>query len=289
MTIREKGYHSWSGSLNTAGLFWLPMFKYGIRAVSKKKYAKGLFGFMLLPFFIFMIALWVSSKPELKMLDRLVRMLEMGEDKFFNTFYTNDQVILLFIILAIFAGAELISNDLRTNSFPLYFARPLERKDYIYGKYSILMFYLLLFSLVPGIVIYIFKFIFAGKMAIQLQVLLGLFTVPVITAFFIASITLMLSSTSSNSRNVKIFLFLIYASSAGIAQAAVELFGKSHFYMLSMVHNIHQMGTFIFGIEPAYRYPAWLSLVVVIGVSLVAYRIIYKRIGKAEAQIESGN
>lgn len=289
MTIREKGYHSWTGELNTTGILWMPMFRYGIRTVAKKKFSKGLYALMMVPFIIFMIALWAAANPELRAFRGIARWLQWGDDAFFHTFFTNHNIVFLFIMMAVFAGAELISNDIRTNSFPLYFARPLERRDYIFGKYAIVLFYLLLFSVVPGVMLYIFKFIFTGKLVIQFHVLLGLLLVPVISSVFIASITLMISSMTGNARHVKIFIFMAYMFSAGLAQTTVELFGNSHFYMLSMHHNIMQMASFIFGLKPAFRFPAWYSVVIVVGISLLAYRVIIKRIMKAEAQIDSSN
>jgi ABC-type transport system involved in multi-copper enzyme maturation permease subunit len=288
MTIREKGYHQWDGQLQPSAFKWLPMFFNGIKAAFKKKHAKGIFIFCAIPFFVFLVGIYVSTRPELKMLKEIVRLLT-DDPKFFNLFLTNGTLTFMFVLLGAHLGAELISEDVKFNSFPLYFARPLDRTDYIFGKFSILMFYYLLFSLVPGILLYIFKIIFTGKLAIGFHTLLGLLVVPPLAAFYIASLVLLLSSTSRSSRNVKIFIFVLYFLSQGISELLVEIFGSHYFRLISIEHIIKQLGTFIFNVTPEYRYPGWMSLVVIIALSLGAYRLLYHRIGKLEAQIESSN
>jgi len=288
MTIREKGYHSWDGQLQPSAFKWLPMFFNGIKAAFKKKYAKGIFIFCVIPFFVFLVGIYVSTRPELRMMKEIVRLLD-DEAKFFNIFLTNGTLTFMLVLLGAHIGAELISEDVKFNSFPLYFARPMDRKDYIFGKYSILMFYYLLFSLVPGILLYIFKIIFTGKLAIGFHTLLGLLVVPPVAAFYIASLVLLLSSTSRSSRHVKIFIFILYFLTQGISELLVEIFGSHYFHLISIEHIIKQLGTFIFNVTPEHRYPGWMSLVVIIVLSLGAYRLLYQRIGKLEAQIESGN
>lgn len=289
MTIREKGYHRWDGQLQPSTFPWLPMFFNGIKAAFKKKFAKGVFIFCASPFFAFLIGIYVSSHPEVPLFREIARLFIRSEPVFFYTFLTNDFTTFLLVLLGAFLGAELISEDVKFNSFPLYFSRPLDRKDYIFGKFSILMSYFLLFSAVPGILLYIFKIIFTGKIAIGFHTLLGLIVVPPVVAFYIASLVLLLSSFSRSARHVKIFIFIILFLSRGISRLLVEIFDNAYFYLISIPDIIKQTGTFIFNIAPEHRYPGWVSLVVIVALSLGAYWLLYHRIGKLEAQIESGN
>ncbi len=288
MTIREKGYHSWEGQLQPSAFPWVPMFLNGSRAAFKKKFAKGIFFTCAIPFFVFLIGIYVSTRPELRMMKEIVRLLD-DEAQFFNIFLTNGTMSFLLIWLGAFLGAELISNDIKSNSFPLYFARPLDRKDYISGKYSILMFYFLLFTGVPGILLYIFKVIFTGKLAIGFSTLVGLLVVPPLVAFYIATLVLLLSSISRSNRHVKIFIFIAYFLSDGIAQMLFEIFRSPYFQLISIKNLLRQVGTFVFNTRPEFNYPGWISFGVIAAVSLGAYLLLYRRIGKLEAQIESSN
>lgn len=288
MTIREKGYHRWDGQLNETGTHWMPIFLSGIKSVWKKKWSKLYFAMAFAPFVIFLIGIYVSTRPELRMMKDLVKLLN-NDAVYFNAFLTNGFSIFMLVMLAIFFGADLISGDKKFNSFPLYFARPLDRKDYIIGKFSVIMFYYLLFTLVPGILLYVFKMILTGKVGITANVLMGLTLVPILMSFFLASITLMVSSFSGNTRYVRIIIFIIYFISRPIAALFVEIFNKSIFHIISVHEVIEQMGTFIFNAKPAYKYPGWISVAVILVLSLGSFLILYRRIGKAEAQIETGN
>ncbi|MCX6558409.1 MAG: hypothetical protein NTW95_13430 [Candidatus Aminicenantes bacterium] len=75
MDIREKGYSHWQGELKASRGNWLPIFFNGIKSVFKKKFAKVIFAFSGSTFVIFLLAVYVSTKPELKILSELVRLL----------------------------------------------------------------------------------------------------------------------------------------------------------------------------------------------------------------------
>ena len=121
MDIREKGYRHWEGELRASRHNWLPISCNGIHTVFKKKYAKLIFSLCASTFFVFLAAVYVSTKPELKILGELVRLLK-SDAELFNTFYTNGFLTFMLIILSIFSGADLISTDLKFKAFPLYFA-----------------------------------------------------------------------------------------------------------------------------------------------------------------------
>lgn len=288
MTIREKGYHRWDGQLKDTGIYWLPIFFNGIKSVFKKKHSRILFSLTLSPFLVFLVGIYVATKPELKMMSKMVRLLNT-DTEFFKEFLTNNFSIFMLVILGIFFGAELISGDIKFNSFPLYFSRPMNRKDYILGKLSVIMFYYLLFTLVPGILLYIFKFIFTGKISLDPRIVFGLIFLPLLITLFIAAIVLMVSSLSGNAKYVKIIVFLVYIFSNTIALILVKIFSSDYYYLISIENIIKQMGSFMFNTGAEFHYPPWLSVVTVIVIILGAFFILYKRIGKAEAQIESGS
>jgi ABC-type transport system involved in multi-copper enzyme maturation permease subunit len=288
MGIREKGYHTWDGELKSGGIVWLPIFLDGIKSAFKKKFAKVFFTFTIAPFLVFLIGIYVSTKPELRMLTEVVDLLKT-DARFFCTFFTNGFTYFMLVLLCLFVFAELISGDLKFNSFPLYFSRPLERKDYVFGKFSIIMFYLLLFTLVPGVLLVIFKFIFTGKISIAPGVLLAVIALPFLISTFFASITLMISSLSSNNRYVKITIFLLFAFSNGISEMLKGIFRNTYFNLFSFPRNIEQMGAYLFNTRPVFAVPGWMSLAIVVGLIGFSFFIIFKRIGKSEAQIEIGS
>ncbi|HUU04600.1 MAG TPA: ABC transporter permease subunit [Patescibacteria group bacterium] len=283
MDIREKGYRHWEGELKSSHFNWLPITLNGVKTVFKKKYAKLIFSLSASTFFVFLAAVYVSTKPELKILSELVRLLK-SDAELFKTFYANGFLIFMLVILSIFSGADLISADLKSKAFPLYFARPLSRSDYLTGKFSIVLFYLLSFTLVPGILLLLFKMIFTGSLSFSPLLLLGIIAFPLIACVFLASLTLALSILSPNTKFIQIAIFLVYMFSNNLAQILRAIFKSDYFFLVSLPGNIQQLGCFVFGTNPAYHFPAWLSALLLTAISALAVFWLSWRIKKAEAQ-----
>lgn len=288
MGIREQGYHKWDGQLKPSRFAWLPIFWVGIKMAFRKQFAKPLFMFTNAPFVVFLGGVYISTRPELKMITHIVELLK-SDAQFFSAFYTNGFLIFMLMMLCLVVFVDLICGDLKSNSFPLYFSRPLDRMDYILGKFSIILFYLLLFTLVPGLLLMIFKFIFTGSLSADPRVLLGILVMPVLVSIFFASITLMVSSLTSNGRYVRIIILLIIIFSNSIAQILKAIFRSPYCELFSVTRNIVQMGAYVFDTPPIFSAPRYLSLVIILGLSLLSIFILYKKIGKSEAQIEIGS
>ena len=281
MPIREKGYYKWDGELKESYIKWLPIFINGIKEVFRKKRSKLLFAFSAFPFAIFLIAVYVATKPELKMMKHLVKQIQ-SDAMLFYSFYTFGPLIFFMILLSLFAGADLISKDLKFRSFTLYLSRPLSRFDYIKGKFSIVLFYLLLFSLVPGILLVIAKVIFTGEFSVPLYVFLSALIFPFMISLFLSSLILMISSLSSNRKFVIILFIAFYIISNSIAEIFHGIFKNDYFLFFSIEKNIKQFGSLIFNIKPDFSAPAWISAVILPLLTFIFIIILIVRIKKAE-------
>jgi len=219
----------------------------------------------------------------LKILSELVRLLKSDAD-LFKTFYSNNFLTFMLVILSIFSGADLISSDLKFKAFPLYFARPLSRSDYLMGKFSVVLFYLLLFTIVPGILLLLAKMLFTGSLAVSPLLLLALLVFPLLESVFLASLTLALSILSANTKFIQIAIFLVYMFSDSLAQILKSIFKSDYFLMVSLQRNIDQLASFLFRLTPRFAYPAWLAILPPVAVSLLAIGLLSWRIKKAEAR-----
>jgi len=70
------------------------------------------------------------------------------------TFMRYPQAILMVLVVGIVAP-PLISQDLRTRAYLIYFSRPITRLEYIFGKFGAVGFFLLGISAAPALVLYI--------------------------------------------------------------------------------------------------------------------------------------
>jgi len=281
MPIREKGYHAWEGELKQKGIKWLPIFFTGIKAVFRKKKSRLLFAFPTTLFLGFLLLAYALSKPELKMFEQAIREIT-SEAFFFKTFFTFGPLIFALLLISFFAGAHLISGDLKFKSFTLYLARPLSKFDYIKGKFSIVLFYLLLFSLVPGLLLIVAKFVLTGAFNTPPMVMVSAIIFPLIIALFFASNILMFSSLSKNQKLVIILFFVFYFLSDAIANIFGHTLKNDYFFFLSIEQNIKQFGTFMFNTRPEFNAPAWISGAILISLTLICMVIISWRLKRAE-------
>lgn len=282
MPIREKGYYNWEGELKTSHVKWLPILFNGIKTVYKKKWSKLLFAFCGFTFLVFLVAVYVATKPELRMLSRMVKEIQT-DALLFNAYYTNGFLLFMMVILCIFAGGDLISGDLKYKSFTLYLSRPLRRLDYVKGKFSILLFYLLVFTLVPGLLLIFFKIIFSGEFSVPLHILMAAIVFPIVISFFLASFSIMFSSLSPNGRLVKVLIFVAYLMSNAIAQSLRAIFRERSFLYLSFDQNIKQFGKFIFGTTGERFYTAgFVSGCILAALALIFFFFVMIRIKRVE-------
>ncbi len=286
MQIREKGYYQWDGELKKDGIKWLPIFKNGIKSVYNKRFSKLLFAFSSGWFFIFLIAIYLSEMDEVKtagnMLGGLIKKIIVSDAHLFHLFYTVGFFIFMLMILSLFAGADLISSDLKFKSYTLYLSRPITVLDYLKGKYFIVLFYLLLFSLIPGLLLLIAKAVFAKTISISLYVLFASIVFPIIVSLFFASMSLFFSSLSENGKTVKILLFSFYFFTDMLGGIFYGIFRNEDFFFLSVTKNIKQFGTFLFRTEENFYTTGFISGLIIIGLTIFFFMFMYSKMKRTE-------
>lgn len=82
---------------------------------------------------------------------------DVGEDVNFELvrhedYYENIQVILILFVAAM--ASDLVGNDRKSNTLPLYFSRPIERSDYVLAKIGALTLGLQMLTLLPQLVVF---------------------------------------------------------------------------------------------------------------------------------------
>lgn len=281
MGIRRKGYYKWDGELKDTPLRWLPIFFNGIKMVFKKRRAKILFGFCSILFLVFLGALYISTKPELKMLSSLVELLK-SESAIFYNFYVNPFMIFSLILLSIFSGSDLIAKDIQFNSITLYMSKPLGRWDYLFEKFSIVLFYLLLYTLVPGLLLLLSKIILTGKITISFNILFAAILFPILYSLFFASTILLFSSLSQNNRFVIMMFIAFFFVSQPIAKILEEVFKSSYFNYFGVIENLRHFGALIFDQKPVFNAPMWPSGLIVCTLTLLFIYLINIRLKKIE-------
>jgi ABC-2 type transport system permease protein len=114
----------------------------------------------------------------------------------------------LSMILILLIGPSLISQDLRFNSLPLYFSRPLGRLDYFVGKLGVIAVFLGAVTILPCLISYILGLAFSLDGSIlhdTYRILLASLGYGLVIVLSAGALILALSSLSRNSRYIALF------------------------------------------------------------------------------------
>lgn len=106
----------------------------------------------------------------------------------FQLFFSFFQAFFAMLVTAI-VGPPLISQDVRSKSFLLYFSKPITRSEYLLGKSGTLVFYLFMITLFPGLVLYLISISLSPNAAALAQ------TAPMILKITAASLVIAVPST----------------------------------------------------------------------------------------------
>ena len=285
-TVREKGYSHWDGRLAERRFPWWPITRTGIQLAFRKKRFKFVFAGAFVPFFVFLAGLYISERLEdfktfLRGSDRLLNI----SPKYFSTYFTNDSLLFLIVLVLAFGAGGLIADDLKHNSLQLYFSRPLGKKDYLLGKMSVVAFFVLILTAVPGLVLIIFKLIFAGSFKFFLQypwLPLSVLGYSALLTVFFSFYILLLSSVSKNARYVLVLIFGVYIFSNVLFGILQSIFRTPYMTLFSISANLQQIGAFLFGQKLPHPVPAVWSFAALAAICALSALVLDRKIRSVE-------
>ena len=207
------------------------------------------------------------------------------------TFFMYPQGTAILFLLG-FITPGLISQDVRSRAFLLYFSRPIGRLEYILGKIFIPIVFLVMITTLPALCL----FVFGVTLSPDISVLNNTWDIPL--RIFAASITviaptcaiaLMLSSVTQESRFATFAWFAIWALGHAawfairITQAIrtqldfVEVLEDpivKQWSVVSLYNNMTNLQSWIFGFQSFDS--VWPSLVVLVALTIGSLIILYR-------------
>lgn len=219
MPIFDQGYQHWRGTLSGHAWRWLTITRQGVRAQMTNKWIRIVTLFAWVPAIALaaVLIIWGLVEQRVDAVMAWLQGLPIGPQLLADplafrpvvwglAFHYFFQVEMFFaMVLILLAGPNLISQDLRFNAFPLYFARPLRRIDYFAGKLGVMATFLAAVAIVPAIVAYVLGACFSLDLKIiieMLPLLLASIAYGLVVVVSAGLLMLALSSLSRNSRYV---------------------------------------------------------------------------------------
>ena len=196
-----------------------------------------------------------------------------------------DKQDLFVFLVTVTLGAVSIADDRRANALQIYLSKPLTRLEYIAGKLSVLMVFLLFITWVPALLLLVVQVGFAGNFTFLKA---NAYLFPAITVYSLIEVLLVsicvmaLSSLSTSGRFVGIlYTALIFFSDAlyGVMRAVT---GSTSVSWIAFGNNLAQLGDLIFRVPLRYETPWGISLAVVVGLIALSAVILERRVRGVE-------
>ncbi len=276
MPIHDLSYRHWSGEWTSHPYRWWVITRQGIRILAQKKRFLALLILSLLPFLVRTVMLYVSNAVE------RLPFLKINP-KFFEDFLTQ-QMFFTFLI-AIYAGAGLIANDLKVNALQIYLSKPITRQDYIIGKLGVLVFFLSLPTLVPGLLLFLFAVLFQDDLSFFQQNYWVVASIVGYSSLIILSYSLIMlavSSLSKSSRFAGIIFAAVFFFSQILYGVLMGILRTTKVAWVSLGNNLSQVGDFLFRNTPEYRSPVWLSILVLLCLMAGSAWLVHRRVQAVE-------
>jgi hypothetical protein len=318
MPIHDLGYRAWQGRLvPQIGRFWV-IAQTGIRLAWRNLWLRRLLLLSWLPvvhvgalLLVYEQILAHEQVPHGRPAETIVPWLQqipISESRhqvwacLLYYFFRYPQLFVMIFVVGQVAPA-LVSQDVRTKAFLLYFSRPLARFEYVLGKMAVVWFYLALISAVPGLLLYALAVLLSPDLSVlpltwdlPLRVLAASAVLMVPTA----AVALALSSLTPETRHATFGWFALWALGwATYALLKVNTAGAADPHRWDFVSLYHTLGTvqyWVFGLKhelagQALSLPSrasflpapaqvqvWPAAVEVIALTLVALAVLFRRV-----------
>lgn len=317
MGIHDLGYRKWDGVLASPWTRWTVLARAGIRRAWQSKWLKRMMLFAWLPavwfsvgFFVWEHSLSVPEMrndlrpflPESEALRGLAESFQVQDEVvarhsvwswLLYTFLRYPQSVIMVLMVGIVAP-PLVSQDVRSRAFLLYFSRPLAQWQYALGKLAPVWFYLLAISAAPALLMYVLGALLSPSLQVVSQTWdlpLRILAASAVLMIPTAALALCMSSLTQESRYAAFAWFaawvlgwVTYATVVGFElegvvrngtqETARQIFTK--WAPVSFYHALGQVQSWIFGFAPFEE--ARMSWWVLIVITIISTMILFRRI-----------
>jgi len=263
--IHDQGYRRYAGRRAAVGGAWLVIARHHILPMLRQRRFLLVLLLAWVPFIVRAVQIYVASNYQ------QVSFLGVTAQTF-REFLAQQS---LFVFLVSIGLSGLIADDRRANALQLYLSKPLTRTEYIVGKLTTLLVFLLGVTLLPAMLLLLLQILFAGSLAFLTA---NLYLVPAITLYAVletvlsATVLLALSSLSNSRRFVSIMYAGAVFFTAAMSRALRNITGSASWAWLSPSDTLGVVGDTIFRIgnkRPDIPPPVAAAVVAVLIVAAV--------------------
>lgn len=320
--VNRLGYRGWSGQLESGWMRWTVISSVGIRRAWQSRWLRRMMFLAWLPAVWFGVGffLWeqaalypewrqavtpfLQGMPPTAEFNQIRESIRTGDLEssrhtvwawLLQTFFRNPQGVLMVMVVGLIAPS-MISQDVRSRAFLLYFSRPLTRGEYLLGKLASVWAYLSVISTMPALALYVLGILLSPS----LSVVSATWDLPF--RIVAASLLLMLptsvlalcfSSLTQESRYAGFGWFAVWILGwvtylAGVSAETLKalrdssrsgtpmVLEESSWTHVSLYHTLGRVQSWVFGFAD-FR-DVLVSAVILVAVTVIALAILLRRI-----------
>jgi len=209
------------------------------------------------------------------------------------TFFRYSQAFLILILIGTISPG-LISHDLRSRAYLLYFSRPIGKLEYIFGKLAVPAFYIFLVSTFPALVLYLFAVMMSPNTDVifsTLDIPLRIIGASLVLIIPTAVLSTALSSLTTESRFASFAWFAIWI--LGHGTWLIVLFGARQRWKtsltealensvvkswsnISIYNTLGDVQAWIFGFKPLSD--VYVPIAILIGITVIGMLVLFRRV-----------
>lgn len=320
--VHQLGYRPWSGQREPDWARWTIIASIGVSRAWQNNWLKRMLFFAWLPAIWFGIGFFVweqaaiypewrhtimpviRSLPPTPTFDQIrsaIRDDDMSHSRhmvwawLLNSFFRYPQAVLMVLLVGLIAP-PLISQDIRSRAFLLYFSRPLTRVEYVIGKMASLWAYLAMISAVPALALYMIGVVLSPSLSVlwsTWDLPLRIALASVVLMLPTSALALCLSSLTQESRYAGFAWFAVWILGWFTygAVASAEAFNvqqqmsrnnrvieihESIWSNLSLYHTLGRVQSWVFGFSDLQD--VLLSIAILIAVTSASLAVLFYRI-----------
>ena len=275
MPVYERTYQTWDGARTTIFHRIMSFSKYTYLQVKGNRLVGRIFLMSFLPFILYLSYMYIIVNVEIlvKMNIPIQSILPVNK-QFFMRFLITQLPFLFFFTLAV--GSNLISKDIHHKALPMILSKPINRWEYILGKFMVLFLLLSLLSWFLCSILFILQTALVSPESGWRQnfwsetfwILPQIIIFSCVVIFTMTLLMLFFSSITSNARMSGIFFIIFVIGSSVIAGILEELFNSNSWEIISPVLSVTMIGEYIFGLKH-FHFGPWIYLISLWGICLI--------------------
>jgi ABC-2 type transport system permease protein len=277
MPVYDTQYRKYEARAPLRSVRFWPITREGLRQVLSKRAFLGLLALSFLPFIARVIQIFITTRvPE-------TTRVAPVDPQLFGSFL-NGQLFFA-VLLAIFGGAGLVANDLRTGAIVVYLSRPLTRRDYVLGKLGVTLLLGLAVTLVPALLLYLVALsLMPDTFALwRLAWIAPAIVVhSLVVSGTISLLGLALSALTRSARLAGLGLVSLILVLEIVRQVLQHGFGRREAALLSVRDDVHAIGRALFGIAEAHALPWPAPAAVLVALAGGCLAVLRRRVRAVE-------